>query len=81
MTVHVRLFAAARECVGGDRLVVELPAGATVGELRRRVVELVPALATIERYSLWAVGAEYVDDDAQLHANSDIALIPPVSGG
>jgi molybdopterin converting factor small subunit len=81
MTVHVRLFAAAREFAGSHRLAVELPERATIGDLRRRVVEVVPVLESIVRHSLWAVGAEYVSDDVELHANADVALIPPVSGG
>jgi molybdopterin synthase catalytic subunit len=81
MTVHIRLFAAAKEFASRDRLVVELSDGATIGDLRRRIVADIPELATIARHSLWAVGTEYVGDDVVLHANADVALIPPVSGG
>jgi molybdopterin converting factor small subunit len=30
---------------------------------------------------MWAVGTEYATDDTPLHEASEIALIPPVSGG
>ena len=30
---------------------------------------------------MWAVDAEYADDTATVNEHSDVALIPPVSGG
>jgi len=32
-------------------------------------------------HALWAVGAQYANDDTALNENSEVALIPPVSGG
>ena len=37
MIVHVRLFARARDLAGTDVLRVELPDGATISDLRRRL--------------------------------------------
>ena len=37
MTVTVRLFARARDLAGADAVSVELPAGATAADLRRRL--------------------------------------------
>jgi molybdopterin converting factor subunit 1 len=81
MIVRVRLFAAAKELAGTDVLEVQVPEGTTVADLRRSVVDRAPKLEMIVRHSLWAVGTEYVADDVELHANVDVALIPPVSGG
>lgn len=81
MIVKVRLFAAAKEAAGKDVLEAEIAEGARVADLRQAIVVLAPPLKTIMRHSLLAVGAEYVSDDDVLHANADVALIPPVSGG
>ncbi|MEX0641597.1 MAG: MoaD/ThiS family protein [Pirellulales bacterium] len=81
MKVRVKLFAVAKELAGRDALVVDLPDGATIADLRQAVVETFPALAMIVPHSLWAIGSEYVDDNTQLNEKSDVALIPPVSGG
>lgn len=81
MKVRVKLFAVAKELAGSDALVVELPNNGTIAELQTAVVDSVPALAKIVPHSLWAVGAEYVPADTRLNENSDVAMIPPVSGG
>jgi molybdopterin synthase catalytic subunit len=81
MKVRMRLFAVAKELAARDELIIELPHGATIADLHQAVVEIVPALARIIPHSLWAVGTEYVDSDAKLNDDSDVALIPPVSGG
>ena len=81
MKVRVKLFAVAKELAGRDELTIDLPAGATVGDLRVAVAVASPALARIVSHVLWAVGAEYASDDAQLNEKSEVAMIPPVSGG
>jgi molybdopterin synthase catalytic subunit/molybdopterin synthase sulfur carrier subunit len=81
MKVRVKLFAAAKEVAGCDELAIDLPPGAKVADLRAAVVDLMPGLQAIVRHSMWAVGSEYVRDDTKLSEQSDVALIPPVSGG
>jgi sulfur-carrier protein len=81
MKVRVKLFAVAKELAGCDELSIELPADATVGNLRAAVVEASPTLARIVSHALWAVGATYASDDTRLNEQSEVALIPPVSGG
>ena len=81
MNVRVKLFAAAKELARADTLVIDVADAATVSQLRAAVVAKVPALDKIVAHSLWAVGSEYVSDDLKLNEQSDVALIPPVSGG
>jgi molybdopterin converting factor subunit 1 len=81
MIVRVKLFAAAKDLAKADALAVDVPKGATVSQLRAEVVAKVPVLEKIVAHSLWAVGTEYVSDNDKLTENSDVALIPPVSGG
>lgn len=81
MTVTVRMFALARECAGTDVLELDLPEGSTVGDLRKRLIEQLPALGGLGPRLLFAVDAEYSPDGARLTSTSDVACIPPVSGG
>ena len=81
MIVQVRLFAAARQAAGSETVHVELPAEATVADLRRRWSGKYPALATWEPHLLFAVDQQYAADEQPLTEGAEIACFPPVSGG
>ncbi|MCI0358714.1 MAG: molybdopterin converting factor subunit 1 [Planctomycetaceae bacterium] len=78
---RVKLFAAIRQRIGRDELEVELPSAATVRQLRGALAEQFPPLAGVLAHTRIAVDSEYANDDRQLCPASEIALIPPVSGG
>ena len=79
--MRVLLFARARDLAGGASIEVALPAGVTVGELRRRLAEQHPRLAGLVDRCAIAVNNEYAEDAAPLPTNAEVALVPPVSGG
>ena len=81
MNLNVRLFARARDLGGADQVAVELPAGSTVAELRRRIVAQCPRLAELAGKCAVAVDAEFAGDADVLTEGGEIALLPPVSGG
>jgi molybdopterin converting factor subunit 1 len=81
MTVRVCLFAVAKELAGRGEVTLELAPGATLTNVRRVLVETVPQLDRVMPYALFAVDAEYANDDTVINEQSEIALIPPVSGG
>jgi molybdopterin converting factor subunit 1 len=81
MIFNVRLFARARDLGGADRVTVDLPNGATVADLRRRLVALHPQLADLTGKCAVAVDAEFAGDGQVLTEGAEIALLPPVSGG
>jgi len=81
MTVRVRMFAFARQCAGADVMEVELPSGATVGDLRDRLYQQLPELGSLGPRLMFAVNAEYSADATCLEPDSEVACIPPVSGG
>jgi molybdopterin converting factor subunit 1 len=81
MMVEVQLFARARDLTGTSRLEVALPEKATVGDLRRRLAELVPNLAPLLKRSALAVDNELAGDGEPLSPDAEVALLPPVSGG
>ena len=81
MTVTVILFAAARDLAGADSLALDLPASATVADLRAELARRVPALAKLLAKSAVAVNHDFVEDDRVLAPGDEVAIIPPVSGG
>jgi molybdopterin converting factor subunit 1 len=81
MKVQVKLFAAARELAGRDKLELEIAERATLAELRVAIAKEFPTLKKLLSHALWAVGAEYAGDGTIINDHSEIALIPPVSGG
>ncbi len=81
MKVHVRLFALAKQRAGRSEVVVELPEPATVADLKRSLTEAIPELAPLISSLMIAVDSEYAGDDQVVAPGSEIAVIPPVSGG
>ncbi|HVT27156.1 MAG TPA: MoaD/ThiS family protein [Lacipirellulaceae bacterium] len=81
MKVRVKLFAVAKDLAGADQITVDLPNDATVSDVRAAIVAAHPALEQIVPCALFAVGAEYATPDTRLNERSEVAVIPPVSGG
>jgi molybdopterin converting factor small subunit len=77
----VRLFARARDLAGAMTVVVDLPAGATVADLREQLTAHFPALAGLLPRSALAVQDEFAEDTLVLPPDAEVALLPPVSGG
>jgi molybdopterin converting factor subunit 1 len=81
MKVRVKLFAAAKDLAQRDELQFELPQSATIADVRRAAEQACPALGGIMPHAMWAVDAEYATAGTPLTEHSEVALIPPVSGG
>ena len=81
MTIRVKLFAAMRDLTGDDVAEVELPEGATVGDLRREMGKLLPLARTLLNRSGVAVNHDLAENDRAIQAGDEVAVIPPVSGG
>ena len=81
MIVRVLLFALAKQRVGRGCVEVELPTGATVGQLRAALAERHAPLADLLPHVRFAVNSEYAIDGTVIPAAAVVALIPPVSGG
>jgi molybdopterin synthase sulfur carrier subunit len=81
MKINVRLFAAAKEFAGSDAIEIELPAVCTASDLRFVIYERIPRLKAFGSQLRFAVDAEYANDSTPIHATSEVACIPPVSGG
>jgi molybdopterin synthase catalytic subunit len=80
MKVRLRLFASLADRAGGNELDLDLPEGTTAGELWEAACRQCPALQGAPR-PLVAVDLEYAPEERVLTGESQIALLPPVSGG
>jgi molybdopterin synthase sulfur carrier subunit len=79
--VNILLFGITREITGQGRLTVPANAGiTTVKALKAWLGQQYPAMQGLTSLAV-AVDSEYAQDDDILNAGSEIALIPPVSGG
>ncbi len=80
MPVQVLYFAGARDAAGTARETLA-PPPPTVAALRRALESAHPALGRILPRCRIAVNQEFAEDDAVLRDGSEIAIVPPVSGG
>jgi len=76
MNVRVRLFAGLRERAGTGAVEVDVPEGATVGDVWPLL-----ALGNEPGGLLYARNRVYVERSEVVHPGDELAFIPPVSGG
>jgi len=81
MRVTMLYFAAARERAGVSSEGLELPEGATAAQALAAACERHPALSAIAAKLRIAVDQDFAQPDRKLREGSELALIPPVSGG
>jgi molybdopterin converting factor subunit 1 len=81
MKISIKLFAVAKQWAGADSVELELPASATVGMVRQALLAQLPQLTQFGSNLRFAVGTDYANDATIITTASDVACIPPVSGG
>ena len=81
MKIEATFFALYRERVGKRKHTVQLPENSTVSEFVSEIRHQFPLIAPPGVNIVVAVNAEYADPGDILHADDDVCLIPPVSGG
>ena len=81
MKLEIQLFAAAREITGQSVCRLEMREGATVRELKDRLIQDWPRLESMANVLLVAVNNQYSEESRILTENDSIACFPPVSGG
>ena len=79
MTVHIKLFASAREKACADSIELTSPLPVPLYLLRSLMDETAPALRGMP--GRWAVNLEFAEDDYVVQSGDELAWIPPVCGG
>lgn len=77
----ILLFAAVRQAVGKDRFSLNLSFPIKAGAIRAALEKELPEVAGLIQRSRLAVDNHFVEDQHEVDAKSELALIPPVSGG
>jgi molybdopterin converting factor subunit 1 len=80
VSVKVKLFASSREIVGKEEISINLAKQTTVGELRKKIIEMHPALNNKISFVI-AVNHKVADDSMVINHLDEVAVLPPVSGG
>jgi MoaE-MoaD fusion protein len=80
MRVRVLPFGILKDWLGASATTLELPEGASVGDLLDRVGELQNAAPALRGIAV-SVNAEYATADHPLSEGDEVGLLPPVSGG
>jgi len=79
--MEIKFFGIAKELVGNNKLMIDAPQSiATVGDIKNWLSQHYPSLQSLQSYAI-AVDAEYANDTTIIYDNSEIAVLPPVSGG
>jgi len=81
MRIRVLFFATLKDIVGVRQLQVDMPVGATIGDLLTHLEATYPRMKDYRPVVLTAVNEDYVDQRAQIRDGDEVAIFPPVSGG
>ncbi len=81
MKIETQFFSRLRDLAGGNQTTVELPEGATVGDLLAQLYVEHPAMRGWDRTLLVAVGLEFAERTQVLREGEVVAVMPPVQGG
>jgi len=77
--MEVKCFGIARDIASADHITIDRSI-TSVAELRSYLQSVYPDLSKLKSYMV-AVDQSYASDDQLLSESSEIAIIPPVSGG
>jgi sulfur-carrier protein len=80
MRIRILAFGIAKDILTQQKLVLELDAHRTVGDLRSNLLETHVGFKKLSSLR-FAVNEEYVEDSFALQEGDEVILIPPVSGG
>jgi len=81
MQVRILFFATLKDIVGARQMQLEVPAGATVGDVLTRLETSYPRIKDYRPVVLTAINEEYVDQRTAVQEGDEVAIFPPVSGG
>ena len=81
MTITILLFAGAADILSQRSVSVQVQEGATLADVATSLRAAYPQLSSLLDISRWAVDRDFVPLTGLVEAGTEIALIPPVSGG
>lgn len=79
--IRVLFFATLRDKAGVRSLDLEILPGATIADLKSRLVREYPNLNGLMDHCLASINHEYQFDESEIPVTAEVAFFPPVSGG
>lgn len=80
MQIKIISYGIAKDIVGTSLLDMDVPDGATVKDVRDRLLSKYPSFIKLKSLR-FAVNEDYQSDDYTLSGKDEVVIIPPVSGG
>lgn len=80
MKIKILAFGITRDILGGSTVEMQIPAGASVADLRAALYGQYPALQKLNQLAI-ALNTEYAAEEQKIDERDEVVLIPPVSGG
>ena len=77
---HLLLFGIAREVVGEMKVSIDTAQTPDIKTVKEKLIDQHPSLNDLASIR-FAINGEYVDDQAIVNADDEVAIIPPVAGG
>jgi molybdopterin synthase catalytic subunit len=81
MRIRVLFFGMLKDWAGRSDDSLELPEGATLGDLVHHYETRIPRLRDFAASIAMSVNQEYAGPDSRLKSGDEVGLLPPVSGG
>jgi MoaE-MoaD fusion protein len=81
LLITIRLFAGAAQQAGVRSVKLHVPPPGDVAAARNALLAKFPQLSGLCAVSLWATETEVLEECTVLKPDSELAMIPPVSGG
>jgi molybdopterin converting factor subunit 1 len=78
--VEVKLFGSCREMIGKDKITLKLKNQMTIGDLRKKLLQLYPVLSRKIQFVV-ALNYEIVGEITPINKGDEVAILPPVNGG
>jgi molybdopterin converting factor subunit 1 len=81
MEINILLFETLKDRAGRARLILTVPDGASVGDVRDALAERFPEMDVNIEQAVAALNRETTCDTEIVHDGDEVALFPPVTGG
>jgi len=81
MDITVHFYSYFKDLTGCAQTSETVAAGATIGDLLKRLMARFPKLAAMQNSTLIAVGVDYQGRGYELKEGDEVSLFPPVQGG
>lgn len=81
MQITVLFFATLKEIARTKELLIDIPQGLTLMQLKSTLTQQIPALEPVLPTCLASVNKEFAFDEDEIPTEAEVAFFPPVSGG